>query len=270
MTTTAQHQNHLSGRKKYWVFGIVGAILLLAGSVFGIDWMNYFLQTGSIYPAIGKPVITLLAFLIVLLIGKDAIDKRDWWLLFFAFACMLPTDILMSIVPLDPNLTVGGLVFMIGGVLSIIAHLFLIVRVGRGLPYLKHFWKGNLFQKFWLPVVIYGSAVIVMLVLWPDLVRVGHAVIGPIYTAFFCTTMWFSWETVRHKLYPRINAWMCALAATCWYITEILGEIYNLGLGNISNIMFCLVWVFYGTNVVLWALSGFRWNDHQDAVKRHA
>ena len=115
-----------------------------------------------------------------------------------------------------------------------------------------------------------GLAVILMLVLWPDLVRVGHAIIGPIYTAFFCTTMWFSWETVRHKLYPRINAWMCALAATCWYITEILGEIYNLGLGNISNIMFCLVWVFYGTNVVLWALSGFRWNEHQDAVRRHA
>jgi len=112
----------------------------------------------------------------------------------------------------------------------------------------------------WLPVVIYGSAVALVVVLWNDMVRVGHAAIGPIYTAFFCTTMWFAWETVRHKLYPKPNAWMVAIAATCWYATEIAGEIYNLGLGNISEIMFRLLWVIYGANVVLWALSGYRWS----------
>jgi hypothetical protein len=90
---------------------------------------------------------------------------------------------------------------------------------------------------------------------------VGHAAIAPAYTAFFCTTMWFAWETVRHELLPRPNAWMAAIAATCWFATEITGEIYNLSLGNISEIMFRLVWVFYGTNVVLWALSGFRWKE---------
>lgn len=250
----------LTGRPRFLVLGLVGVIILLAGSVYGVDWVNFFYNTASLYPAVAKPFITLFSMILVLGAWKFKLSRRDWWLLFAAFACMLPTDILMSIVVVSPTLSVGSSVFMIGGVLSIIAHIFLIIQVSRGLPYLKDFRSGNMFEKLWLPAVIYGSAAVVMFVLWNDMVQVGHAFIGPIYTAFFCTTMWFSWETVRHKLYPLPNAWMVAIASTCWYATEIAGEIYNLNMGNISEIMFRLVWVFYGTNVVLWALSGYRWS----------
>jgi hypothetical protein len=245
----------LEGTRLVWVFALLGATLLLAGSVFGADWINYVYKTGSLYPAFAKPGITLLSMVIVLIAGKYALEKRDWTLLLLAFCCMLPTDILMSVVVAVPGMTVGGWVFMIGGVLSIIAHIFLIIRVGRGFGYFKKFK----ISEIWLPVLIYGSAVVVIAVLWTDIVRVGHAVLGPVYTAFFCTTTWLAWETVRRKLYPAPNAWMVAIAATCWYITEIIGEVFNLGLGNISQVMFGLVWVFYGTNVVLWALSGYRW-----------
>jgi hypothetical protein len=246
----------ISDKKRTVVWTILGFTLLLAGSVYGVDWMNYFKGTNALYPAIAKPCITLLAFGLVLIAGIHRLERRDWLLLLFAFLCMLPTDVLMSMVVVNPNLSVGSWVFMVGGVLSIIAHLFLIIRVGRGLRYLKKFKL----SEAWLPLVIYGSAVLVLLVLWPHLVRVGHAVIGPVYTAFFCTTMWFAWETVRRKLYPAANAWMVALAATCWYATEIFGEIYNLGLGNISEVFFRFVWVVYGANVILWALSGYRWH----------
>ncbi len=245
----------LAGTRRTWVFILLGATLLLAGSVFGIDWTNYLFQIKSPYPAIAKPGITLLSMIIVLIAGKYALEKKDWILLLLAFCCMLPTDILMSVVVAVPGMTVGGLTFMIGGVLSIIAHIFLIIRVGRGFGYFKTFKL----SEIWLPVLIYGSAVVAIAVLWNDMARVGHAVIGPAYTAFFCTTTWLAWETVRRQLYPKPNAWMVAIAATCWYITEIAGEVYNLNLGNISQVMFCLVWVFYGTNVVLWALSGYRW-----------
>lgn len=255
----------ISSGKKKAVMALLGFSLLFSGTVFGVDWANYFSGSALLYPAVGKPLITLTAFVIMLLAGKDCLDRRDWRLLLFAFLCMLPTDILMSLVVVSPSLSVGSWVFMVGGVLSIIAHIFLIIRVGRGLRYLKHFQL----KDAWLPVLIYGSAVVVLLILWKDVVRVGHGVIGPIYTAFFCTTMWFAWETVRRKLYPRLNAWMVAGAATCWYITEILGEIYNLGLGNLSEITFRLVWVFYGANVLLWALSGFRWQKEGGQHKGH-
>jgi hypothetical protein len=248
--------NTPSRNKLTWIFIILGATLLLAGSVFGVDWANYFLGTGALYPAIGKPFITLMAMLLVLSIGRDKLSRKDWGLLFAAFCCMLPTDILMSVVVVSPSLSVGSWVFMVGGVLSIIAHIFLILRLAsHGLPYFKKFKLTDL----WLPVLVYGSAAVILILLWPDVVRVGHAAIAPAYTAFFCTTMWFAWETVRRKLLPGPNAWMAAIAATCWFATEITGEIYNLSLGNVSEIMFRLVWVFYGANVLLWALSGFRW-----------
>jgi hypothetical protein len=255
---TASTQGWAIGNtKRNWVLGILGGTLLLAGSVFGVDWLNYFAGTASLYPAVAKPAITLLAMVLVLGIGRNRLSDKDRGLLLAAFCCMLPTDILMSVVVLSPGLSVGSWVFMVGGVLSIVAHIFLILRMARGLPYLRHYkWS-----QAWLPLVIYGAAALILAVLWKDVVRVGHAVIGPIYTAFFCTTMWFSWEALRNKLLPKANAWMAAIAATCWFVTEILGEIYNLSLGNISEIVFRLVWVFYGANVVLWALSGFRWRD---------
>jgi len=247
----------VSSAKRNWVLGIVGASLLLAGSIFGVDWKDYFAGSSSLYPAVAKPVLTLLAMMLVLSIGRNRLSRRDWGLLLAAFVCMLVTDVLMSVVVVSPSLGVGSWVFMAGGVLSIVAHVFLILRMACGLPYLKHFrWTDA-----WLPLLIYGAAALALGLLWNDVVRVGHAVIGPAYTAFFCTTMWFSWEALRRKLYPRPNAWMAAIAATCWFATEIAGEIYNLGLGNLSAIMFRLVWVFYGTNVVLWALSGFRWRQ---------
>lgn len=242
-------------RKFTWIVVILALALLLAGSVYAVDWMNYFYQNGSLYPAIAKPGITLLAMTLVLMTPINWLEKRDWALLLLAFCCMLPTDILMSLVVVSPTLSVGSSVFMIGGILSIIAHIFLILRVGRDFSAVKKFK----IKDIWLPILIYGIPALIILILWQDITRVGHAVIGPLYTAFFCTTMWLSWETVRRKLYPAPNAWMCAIAATCWFATEITGEIYNLGLGNISEISFCLVWVFYGTNVILWALSGYRW-----------
>jgi hypothetical protein len=242
-------------RKITWVLVITGITLLLAGTVYTADWMNYFYQSGSLYPVIAKPGITLLAMSLVLIAGRNRLEVRDWRLLLLAFCCMLPTDILMSVVVFSPSLSVGSSVFMIGGILSILAHIFLIIRVGRDFSAIKKFR----IKDAWLPVLIYGIAGAIIAVLWQDLVRVGHGVIGPIYTAFFCTTMWLSWETLRRKLYPSPNAWMVAIASTCWFATEIAGEVYNLGLGNISNIFFCLVWVFYGANVVLWALSGYCW-----------
>lgn len=246
----------LQSKKLTWVFIVLGTTLLLAGSVFGVDWANYFLGTSALYPAIGKPIITVLAMVLVLSIGKNKLGNKDWWLLFAAFCCMLPTDILMSVVVVSPSLSVGSSVFMVGGVLSIVAHIFLIIRLAsHGLPYFKKYKLTDL----WLPMLIYGSAAVILIVLWPDVVRVGHAAIAPAYTAFFCTTMWFAWETVRYELLPRPNAWMAAVAATCWFCTEITGEIYNLSMGNISEVVFRLVWVFYGTNVILWALSGFKW-----------
>lgn len=228
------------------------AVVVLT-SALSVDWMNFIYGTGTIYSFYAKPFVTLLSLILVVLMKQHSI--KGWVLLFAAFVCMFVTDILMSIVPLNASETVGGTTFMIGGVLSIVAHILLILRIKNNWFCIKNItWK-----RAWLPLVIYGIAALVVFILWKDIVRVGHAVLAPAYTFFFCTTMWFSWETVRSNLYPKKNAVMMGLASTGWFLTEIIGEIYNLQLGVISGIAFNMVWVFYGSNVILWALSTVDW-----------
>jgi hypothetical protein len=48
---------------------------------------------------------------------------------------------------------------------------------------------------------------------------------------------------------------------TGWHLTEIVGEVSNIGIGVASEVAFNLVWVFYGANVILLASSGYRWRD---------
>lgn len=242
------------------IIGVVLLAVVVLSSALSVDWMNYVYQSGSIYSFYAKPLVTLLSMILVLLMKKYSI--KGWWLLLAAFVCMFVTDILMSIVPLSATETVGGTTFMIGGILSILAHALLILRIREKWYCVKHLtWK-----RAWLPILIYGVAVVAIAILWEDVVRVGHAMLAPFYTFFFCTTMWFAWETVRSKLYPTINAVMMGLAATGWFFTEILGEIYNLQIGPISAIAFNIVWVFYGSNVILWALSTIDWNSKQETV----
>ena len=245
-------------RKTYRNTVIISVVLLavvVLSSALSVDWMNYVYQSDSIYSFYAKPLVTLLSMILVLLMKKHSI--KGWWWLLAAFVCMFVTDILMSIVPLSATETVGGTTFMIGGILSILAHAFLILRIREKWYCVKHLtWR-----RAWLPILVYGVAAVAIAILWKDVVRVGHAVLAPIYTFFFCTTMWFAWETVRSKLYPKINAVMMGLAATGWFFTEIFGEIYNLQIGPISAIAFNIVWVFYGSNVILWALSTIDWQS---------
>jgi hypothetical protein len=235
------------------IIGIVLLAVVVLTSALTVDWMNYFFESGSIYSFYAKPVVTLLSLILVVLMKKNSI--KGWWLLLAAFVCMFVTDILMSIVPLSAAETVGGTTFMIGGILSIVAHALIILRIRENWYCIKNLtWK-----RAWLPILVYGVAVVAIVILWKDIVRVGHGVLAPVYTFFFCTTMWFSWETLRSKLFPKINAVMMGLAATGWFLTEIFGEIYNLQIGHLSAITFNVVWIFYGSNVILWALSTIDW-----------
>ena len=257
----------LAGRKKVLVVAILALLLLMAGSMLTVDWMIllYDLE-GVVFAAVLKALTSFLSFVLVLLIGRNYLDKRDRLLLLLAFCCMVPIDIITSTIGVSESLDVSGGLFMVAGVLSIIAHTILTIRHGRGFPYLRRSWREiygqqTFLQKYWILLVIVVTAVAAMIILWQDMVRINHQVIGPVYTIFFCINTWLAWETVRYRLYPRPNAIMAALAMTGWYLTEIVGEISNIQIGTISDVAFNSVWIFYGANVILVALSGYRWEE---------
>lgn len=253
----------MSQRKRIVVFVLLGVILLLAGSFMAVDWMIFFFGIKTLYAGIAKPVMSFLCLLIVLLIGKDGIDRKDNNLLILAFICIVPVDILMSVVALSPDLSVSSPQFMVGGVLSITANILLTIRHGRGFPYLRG-QSSIMSQGVWsflkLPLAAYGLLIVALLPLLKPMIAVGHLVIGLSYSALLATSMWIAWETIRHKLYPKLNAWLASVGITCWFATEIVGEIFNIQIGLISDIIFNIVWVFYGTCIVCLALSGYKWD----------
>jgi hypothetical protein len=249
--------------KRVLVLVLVGLALLLAGSFIAVDWVILLFGVQTIYAGVAKPVLSLLCLLLVLLIGKDGIDRSDTILLVIAFLFILPVDVLMSIVALSPEIGVASPAFMTGGVLSIVAHGVLLVRHGRGFPYLRSGYRRErgraaLGSFLWLPVLVFGLWALVLLPLLGPMIRIGHLLIGLVYSGLVVTSTWVAWETVRFGLYPRWNAWLVGVAMTCWFATEIVGEIYNIQIGRISDLAFNFVWIFYGTTILCLALSGYR------------
>jgi hypothetical protein len=140
----------------------------------------------------------------------------------------------------------------------------LIIRHGRGFPYLRSRFRrergmATAWSFLWLPVLLGISFMAGLVPLLKPMSQVGHLLLGLVYSSVVAISMWVAWETVRFELYPRQNAWMVGIAMTCWFLTEVVGETYNVQLGRISDVAFNIVWVFYGTTILCLALSGYRW-----------
>ena len=277
--TLGKFDQPIKEKRLNWVLFVVCISILLFGAIFAVDWTvvlyEWFNLPGLIFPkpwgfeqtfftGVAKALNSVLCLVIVLMVLDSRLDKKDWFMLFFAFLFIVPTDVIMRIIDLSPSLTPSSPIFMVGGVTSILAHFVLFFRHGRGFPYWRkkkypELQKKNWFQILWLPVVIFGSAVVAIGFLWKDMVAIDHQIIGPAYTAFFCLNTWVAWEAVRYKLYPKRNAILAAIGVTLWYLTEIVGEIFNVGIGLPSAIAFQFIWMVYGPGILLIALSGIKY-----------
>lgn len=250
----------IKGKKRKIIYGIVTVAVTILISFIIADWIAFFNGYQSLYSAIMKPVVSIITGIIVFIIGKNAIDQKDKNLLTLSYFFIIPTDISMSLVRFAPNENTGLIIFLLGGVLSILAHIVLIWRHGRGFGYLKS--KERSFILKILPLIIlYAIIFVVFIPLIPGFIAVGHLEIAAFYAGFLGISTWFAYETIRNKLYPPINAWLIFFAILFWLITEIVGAIYNIQIGVISEIMFNITWVFYGTNVILLSLSGYKWKE---------
>jgi len=250
--------------KRNLALSLLGVILLIAGSFIAIDWAIYLFGIETIYAGAAKPVVSLICLILALLVGRDGIDRRDTILLVIAFILIVPVDVLMSVVVLSPDTSVSSPAFMTGGGLSILAHLVLLVRHCRGFPYLRSQFrrergKASLGSFLWLPALVFGVWALVLIPLFGPMARVGHLLIGLVYSGLVAASTWVAWETLRFELYPKLNAWLVGIAMTCWFATEIVGETYNVQIGPISDVAFNFVWIFYATTVVCLALSGYGW-----------
>lgn len=260
------NQNSLpvSGRKKVLVFVLLGIIIFIFGTFYAVDWVNYLYGLENLYTSYAKGLVSLLCAVIAWMIGANFVDRKDALLLKLAFLCIVPTDILMGIVAVNSKASQATILtaFIIGAVLSITAHVLLIVRHGRGFGWVRPSKSGrSLISTVALPLVLAVIGAVTFLLLAEGLSKVGLFYPGLAYVIIIIISLWVAWEAVRNRLYPKLNAYMIALAITCWFLTEIFGSIYNIQIGTPSLICFNIVWIFYTPTVVLLALSGYRWKE---------
>ncbi|MBN1883464.1 MAG: hypothetical protein JW885_14955 [Deltaproteobacteria bacterium] len=256
----------VSRSKKVLVFVLLGLILLVAGTFFAVDWMNYLYGLSNLYTSYAKGFVSLLCAVIAWMIGMNFVDRKDALLLKLAFLCIVPTDILMGIVAVNSKASQATILtaFIIGAVLSIIAHALLIIRHGRGFGWVRPSKSGRpVTSALALPLFFVAVGAVTFLLLADGLANVGLFYPGLAYVIIIVVSLWVAWEAVRNRLYPKMNALMIALAITSWFITEIIGSIYNIQIGTVSFISFNIVWVFYTPTVVLLALSGYRWKKEE-------
>ena len=256
-------QNDIGSKKLIMVFTIVGIILFVAGMFFAVDWINFTYGHGNKFTSYAKAFTSLLCAIIAWVIGRDGVDKKDTALLGAAFFCIVSTDTIMNsvtVIQSRASETVILKAFIAGAVLSIITHLILIIRHGRGFKWLSASESGrSLALTLSLPVFVYLVGGVSFVLLSPHLDEIELFYSGLFYTVFAATSLWIGWETVRNRLYPRLNACMIALAMTLWFLAEIVVLISNIQIGTISTVCYNLTWLFYGPSILLLALSGYRW-----------
>lgn len=245
-------------RKRILIMVAIAIVIMISFMI--ADWKAFFEGYQSIYSAIMKPMVSVVTGIIVFSMGKNALEEKDKKFLTMAYFFIIPVDISMSIVRFAPNPTIELIVFLIGGVLSIAAHVVLIWRHGKGFGYLKS-KERSLISKILPLIVIYSIITVIFIPLIPGFIKVGHLEIAAFYAGFLGLSTWIAYETIRNKLYPPTNAWLIFIAITCWLLTEIVGALYNIQIGVVSDIVFNIIWIFYGTNVILLSLSGYKWTE---------
>ena len=82
----------------------------------------------------------------------------------------------------------------------------------------------------------------------------------PVYALFLDLSLWTGWMALRVRHFPKVNANLIALGATCFFIGDYLVG-FNLSLEPSlrRTATLFLTWVFYAPAITLLAMSGYRW-----------
>ena len=253
-----QKNNFALSKTLKWAFAFTGLILFVTGSFISIDWLTFFKGGSYLYPAVAKPVVSTLCAVVAFLAWKKNLGKSDFIYLALTFACVVIVDITMSVYVYSSNKALANSIFMVGAVLSIVAHVFLVLRHARGFKFFseKTGKYAGFLSRFGFPAAFYLPVIAILLVLSPSLMQVGQFWPSLIYALVLTTSLWVAWEAFRRGFFPKPNAWLLALGVTCWFVCELVGVVHNIQIGTLSDLAMRLTWHFYMPGILLLALSG--------------
>jgi hypothetical protein len=206
----------------------------------------------SMYARIGKTVVSFLVLLLALTIGRNGINEADTRVLRRAFAG--DTCFFLSVV--YPFFNYCGVAMFL------IAHLFFIVRNGRGFSHYLQTTAGSSMR-----FVDVGSAILIVVImaglfattLLKPLSGSLLLYIFVFYSLILSASLWTGWLSLRIGLLPRTNALMMAIGMSAFFAGDFLvGLVLALPPSATHSVAILGIWFCYGPSIVLCALSGYR------------
>lgn len=251
---------------------LLGLILLLTASFLTFDWTQYFFDVVRIsdpelmYTRLAKTFTSFLIFVLALSVGDNGIDREDPTRLRRAFAAIFCGDLMFLLDEIHPAFDyVAILLFLIG-------HVLILLRNGHGLrAYFRRRsrpaeYAGDLLLGL---LIVSITAALFALTLWDHLQGSPLLYALLVYAVFLILSLWAGWMSLRVGYFPRRNAILIAVGASCFFIGDYLVG-FNLSLepSMARATTLFLTWVFYTPAITLLALSGYRWAGER--VAQHA
>ena len=249
-----------SAQQKKQVLILLGSILALTSSFLTYEWTQYAFGVVNIadperlYSRLAKTLTSFLIFLMVMWVGDAGINQADPPKLKRAFIAIFLGDLLFLMDEFNPFFDyLAVLAFLAGQVL-------IILRNGQGLP---AYWRGsrNKLGNILLGAgILVATGVLFFATLYPYVKETAFLYIIPIYALILDLALWTAWMSLRVGYFPRANAWLIVLGATCFFIGDYLVG-FNLSLEpSMTRVTtMYLTWMFYAPAITLLALSGYRW-----------
>ena len=245
----------MSKNKKKFITVVVILASIVAIWYMYLDFSQLFGLRENTYPSsIIKRIDVVLTAIIVAIIGKDSLSKKDSILMkltFIAICCAEMAFLLGS--------TYGG----IGSFLA--CQILLIIRNGQGLRQ-KLISVGDRPTK--LKLIGWGAAILLIFVLIITFVFFPILKFGVFlfifigYGLVLSISFWVGEANYILTLLPKKNSLMVSIAMACFFFSDIMvGLIIIQTSGIIYLLSNCFIWVLYAPAIMLLAFSSYNYRE---------
>ena len=213
-----------------------------------------FIYKHYLYIMMSKFLIIILSTIIVFLIGKDGLNKKDTKTLKIIYIFIILSDI---------SLALGDTAF-IGIIMFGVVQISLITRNGVGIFEKLNSLNYRPLRSVQFINTILGTILLVLIALdFVYSVGVSNKLLYLMifYGSLLCLSLWTAVMNHIIGIFPRINSLLVSIGMTFFLFCDLsVGFSLILERGNYWIIADSLNWIFYTPAILLIALSGYDYN----------
>ena len=237
---------------------ILALIIFISGSFITLDWARLFVVKEGIkydrfiYTYISKFLIVILTGILVFIIGKSGLNKKDTNTLKLIYVFIAMADIALGLF-MKPYL---------GIILFAIVQLGLIYRNGLGIFYIiKNEGFKCLFGGLIINTVL--STILLLLILSNiinNLLNEKTLFFTMIFYALLISlSLWTAVANISLRIFPKVNSILITLGMISFVLCDLnVGLSIALDKGTLWLIADSIIWIFYTAALTLIALSGYK------------